>query len=1170
MDKTVDVMRIACEKALTSDAPTDPLFDKVAHFVLFRQKNSIMTKGATESVTGVDVRTFDKSNQVLAGMLLAHDRAERARAEQVVTRTLGVEIFQYLDLGHQDETPMPIASKDSHERLKVLEPSQSPALLDAASEDALQRNVFSIEPAGVTGIRSHRATRQRAKLLQSASEYSMLVRDAEGRWLDIAGSTLTWIQQLDATTSEVLVAAARQRDAVSADANTFPSKIRAVCNDRAKQNPKCERCFLHERTGDGWKLLPFDCESHIVFGIRGEMLRIVDSSVISGSINFHLSVNENLNRYKLKKILRDIVAEWVVVEYGAPPPNSEKFRRHLLFLTVSNSTRKLEKYVSMGALPNGDWEIEGVIQVFLPMGVDVPKPRVVKLICDALDAVLTGSKLTVIDRNRWDGPEQALDQDGLLFGIHGIGYELWKRYRADVMPRRRRANTAPGRGGARARGRGAKAAPKPHPAPPPDHDHADVPAPPQAQNPDECDKSPFERGSPEDTEWTRTKAGKWITTRPLPEVLITRQCCEPSRQYKVEHFKILEDKARKKQREKEAASAMNREPGNFEFTIGNLPKFPLYMMASGILEAKVFKMIDTLLNNAAMWDDLIFDKYKHMQHRALAFRLLIGEGATTEKELARRHRIQPFKSFRVDFLPQTATEIENDPKCFFDEWSLDHYEKSATEGGLTGDPAKAKRRQIARHVLPSIYRLESLHASIRRGLKVCGVQTHQADFLNTNAKWVVDRARSRYRLEEPDLWKELGFDDEGDDADSTRSLSSSESGSDDEAHGTGGGGGGGPWRCFVRKMTLGQKKETDFKTLSELYKVCTPQARAQLVVEGAAATAAHRAGTHSSTSSFGPKTRDVQRARNRHERKSLEDQVRADAATAMVPITHSHSDMDSLSVDRALEVARHASLAEALQAGRRVELAERAVAREENERSRERLLAWYRDRGVQLVDHVQQMLPWAASTLTNFTPVPDSSCQVVKFCPPAHRLTKVFSRVAHEATRTNHIRIVEADFLKKCDPILHNSCPEITDPNPPPRQYRPSCRLCEVCICPGGPGEDIWKLRNRYLAAQKQVFRRDGPLLPLLRDRRIVVRLQGFQDPITDPWEMRDASKRGTSHALFEKEFWLAIAHQSLTPYSPTFYTMTLRSTDTPDCESALEPGEVLLQVAVCNNDGLD
>lgn len=239
-----------------------------------------------------------------------------------------------------------------------------------------------------------------AKLLQSASEFGLLVRLPSGKLLTIFGRCLNWIQWLWRTTGKCLLAADEARSVVTPEASHFASKTRVTTLDGASANDRCERQIQRDRAAAGWKRLSVTCFIHKAAIIHTHVFSCVEE-VVSGQVNLALCVNQGVGISALGRHLRSYVAGHLRILRGSCPKDAIPYKRQLLRLCLGRGTRLLEKKAVLWALPNGDWRVCGEIQIYIPEGAPADVAKITDTIAQALELVLLGCRFVVFPRSRW-------------------------------------------------------------------------------------------------------------------------------------------------------------------------------------------------------------------------------------------------------------------------------------------------------------------------------------------------------------------------------------------------------------------------------------------------------------------------------------------------------------------------------------------------------------------------------------------------------------------------------------------------------------------------------------------------------------------------------------------------------------------------------------------------
>ncbi|CAK0849733.1 unnamed protein product, partial [Prorocentrum cordatum] len=188
------------------------------------------------------------------------------------------------------------------------------------------------------------------------------------------GRAMTWLQHLDRTTGECLLAAAKQRSAITDWHRKFANKLRVSCLGGAGAHDRYEREYLRElrSQADGWHRLPVGCEIHLVAGCHGKTFAPVNP-MIMGQIHWALAINEGTSFNRFQRIAKNIVKERIVFRQGWGPLNLKKPLRDIVaiyfgWLCAARGSRLLAKRLALSFLPNGDWRKTDCVEVCIPVG----------------------------------------------------------------------------------------------------------------------------------------------------------------------------------------------------------------------------------------------------------------------------------------------------------------------------------------------------------------------------------------------------------------------------------------------------------------------------------------------------------------------------------------------------------------------------------------------------------------------------------------------------------------------------------------------------------------------------------------------------------------------------------------------------------------------------------
>ena len=657
------------------------------------------SKKSVAELYNMDIRKMKACTIMLAELVPQYDRMHRRRAESAVVMS-GCSLLQYLECEMCDETPAFVGRQDLNSDM----PKNS---LQAICDEAPPMDAGNRWHPHVAAEKSC-SRPQLTKILQSNSVYSMLVRGQDNMFYIVSGETLNSLDHVERTTAECLHGAYLRRAALSESADAFEDKVLLMAMDGASSNHRWLRCAMLQRPG--WHAIVFVCEDHTIFNIASRVGMSNDID-ITGQIHWALAFNHPMGRRYCKQLLRTILDEWLVIRRGSPPREAKDHLRSLLRLSLVAETYRYEKMFHMMCLPNGDCWKTGTIEVWVPIAVDIDRRRILDAICTSLSFVLFDGMVPVINRNRWRGLYKGCGMFCLLCGLWGLGDELFRRFVTKVqsISAQSRSNTGSFGG------------------------HA------SASTSNDLDiGSNDDRGRmPTDVELHRSLAGSWLNSDPLGRMLVLRMTIEALRIYQERH-NSLPNRCMNQKSEIFDVLVLQGRPSSLKKSL------PFYEVISVDLESSCIQRVQMLLTMPDLWNTILPDKYKTVEMQELAFRNLLCIGGQVHCKLLVKRTRQPMKTFRVDLDADIEGSIVECCKKMHTEWSAKH--SKAHFGNVSADLRQigfAKRVHIACNASITIKLLESLHAQVRRNIKCQGIQIHGVDFIDLNAKWVMNRCRCR-------------------------------------------------------------------------------------------------------------------------------------------------------------------------------------------------------------------------------------------------------------------------------------------------------------------------------------------------------------------------------------------------------------------------------------------
>ena len=151
----------------------------------------------------------------------------------------------YFDFARQDESPLPVALENANQLFlatkKIIDAQQPQPDTNPLALCRYQKNPVQF---------TQRKERKSAKILQSESEWAMLIKLTSGEYVTIHGTALMPLQLLDRNTGECLLEADLRRCPISDKINSFSEKTRFTALDGALANERCEKALLQHRGDD--------------------------------------------------------------------------------------------------------------------------------------------------------------------------------------------------------------------------------------------------------------------------------------------------------------------------------------------------------------------------------------------------------------------------------------------------------------------------------------------------------------------------------------------------------------------------------------------------------------------------------------------------------------------------------------------------------------------------------------------------------------------------------------------------------------------------------------------------------------------------------------------------------------------------------------------------------
>ena len=1067
---------------------------KVAHFYVGGRSGRVMTKAAASEVLGVDERRLESDGCRLANAAVHVDHNVRQLLEALLGQTIADEdLLAYVDGTRSDETPLPVAV-----------PSQSTASqgrVEVHPADAVALQQTALPNFGC----SKRNQKTRNKILQSESTWGMLVR-AKGVLRMIVGSSLTWLQHLERTTGECLAEADRRREAMTSVAHRFRLRTRLSTLDQARSNDRAERFLMSQRPVT-WSRLSFPCMVHITAGAYGKVFDEV-SEDISGQIAFALAVNEGAGLALFRKHLRMQVRSKIVILRGEPSKEAVQYRQHLLKLAMARGPRLLQRKAALLCLPNGDWRRRDRIEVWIPARVtDVDEGQIISAVTASLERVLAGCKFTLYPRHRWTKCDEALNEICLLEGVHGLASSTFPSWAQEVSKATSKQAEAAHPGSEAVldfhAGHSTQAGVMDQGPP----DGLTLLADPGFQvAPDLAAGQCFDQAR-KDNDTHRRMAAEWLATRPLANVLITRQVMEPLRRLLAAQLEISGSHWQHTQRRR-----ASMEPSGL---CGR--SFPVLEYARGGLTTKFHKEVSMLLGEAALWQPIVPELDRTLAKRGLAFRMLSAAGCWIEEGIAHRSRRFPFQLFLLLDSEAHADRILEQPACLLDPWSRDFVEPHRSEvDGLRGPVPRAKALLVASLAKVDIAEIESWHAAVRRRLVSKGVQTHPLTLAALSSERVCDRVRHDGQLWGHTSKTKLRSRPAAQQPDSQGSCDAK------ERHCY-----GGAWRAFIRESSLGTKGRANMKELSKAYRELPSEELDRLKGMGDAARESRQAGAQGS-SSFGLTTREVQRQQQQLQKQTAVARFSASEARHADTI----GEKCDVAINKALATPARRTVAGIVADARAIVAHAGQASRQSEAEEQQHFAEWLATSGLAEVRKLAELHPDISRLAFALEGEPSALCNAVRMVHPTGSTASLFNAATVSSKRCNVAQGLNLDWDAKHRCIFHKECPPIPQEK---QQFAkvPACWELGFCAC-GPVGALLGLMRRKFHVQMKAAFKLKSLERELLSSKFIVAKLHLTKAEVNDPWALASAHSQGLGSTGIDKAVFWHIGAHTFTPFQST------------------------------------
>ncbi|CAK0829047.1 unnamed protein product, partial [Prorocentrum cordatum] len=837
---------------------------------------------------------------------------------------------------------------------------------------------------------------------------------------------------------------------------------------------------------------------------------------ISGQINFSLAVNLGTGMQTFGRCVVAYVKDKLQIKRGEPPPDAVLYRKHLIRLCMARGSRLLAKRLCIQSLPNGDWRRRGVIEVYVPEGIDYDRTRIADVVGRGIQSCVAGRRFKVYPRSRWTGADQAFDEFVMMEAIHGMVSAIWATWCSVA------GSLGPHRGAHASLG-----------ADRPWHsvDRAPSTRPGDMQRDDTATgggDAPGADGMADayeaarmENEQRRRKATDWLRSRPLSRSIVIRQTMEPLRQLRQQHLAIGGKQWQRDHQQEAARSA--------DADVSIDASYPIVVAASGELEKTSHYQFRKLFEESGLWDHLLQPGDMNVKTRNFAFRLCSAADCLVYEAMDILHNAFPIRMFKL-LNGSSLGDVLSMPPCCMDDWSKGFVGRHGldADGAQLSPRAMSELRAHAAVARMHIAAIETRHASIRRRLESKSVQTSPYAFTELSADFVLDHVRIG-GMHWPGLSaqeEDVGADGVSEPEPAVASVSRP----------------GGAWRCWVREQSLGKHGLQDSKELSARYRALSPEEKEGLVQRGAVAT---RSGKDGSGSSFGLRTRDLQRAIDKRRKEGALQQ--ATLALVEMPSLESTDQKCDWAIEQAMRTATNDqknSVNEMMKISREnLRTIQKAEGRKADS-DQAKLVVWHADQGEQLRRTVVDAMPclkdfaWALQFVPGAGPV----SALADVLHPTGSTAKLARSINARTRQTNLGSALDHQWVHMHRPIYHDEC----DPIPDAAIGKPDkvpCQAVGVCCCSPPHRE---KARRSFYSHMKACFKKVSGKRKALEDRIIVAKLTPIDldapgaSSCDDPWSAALAEVAPVAIDTRSTVTYWHVATMSFSPYVGHFRELNL------------------------------
>ena len=708
-----------------------------AHYLgLGKRKFKVVNRSAMAESCDVEYHNVLQRLVRLAELCIQQCRVTRWLIEfRLANSALEYELLVYLECDRNDETPMwcnPI-----NYNVGQMEWQQKPEVASdppsKAFDDALRRLIGQLPQ-----MLRESYNKAVCKLLNAELKYAALIRrTADSVFIRIRGGSLSWIQHVDKNSARTYCQAERERSASSRHVDAFTLPCRLTCQDRYAANKKQERETMAEDRPVNRHSCAFDCRAHMLNGGKPEIRKRLVPATTSGVKNFALSVRGGTLVQLLEQSFVDTIMDPTVITVrinsGTPPESALPFKRCVIGATMGRGRRQVQRRLALEALPNGAWDIDGVLDVWVRPGLRVDRFTLAKTIATALACLIVRGYFAILDEGRWKNAGDCLSRIIMGFAVSGILVPAYKLFAQRVR------SSAP---------RGA--------APLVDDDgHLPMPLlalddePPVGAAVDAAAKAKAapkaiatERKSAfelerEEADKARSTTLSWIDDEPLGTLYLMKLVFDL---YEEANDMYVWMSGKNFETRQQGLVAHGIAQGMSNEDAMQLRTFPVVEAAKHSIDGKFKSGCSALLLDYDKWDPIMRGKNRSVSHRGLCFRVLSMAECGVHDTIWDANEKCPAVMFLALVSDEGAARVEALSECL--KSRLLKAIIAMCPDGLRGRIGRAVLTTFAAEAAVEMWSIEGLHSLIRRHLTTKSTQTIMQSIVEASAEYVIGKSRA--------------------------------------------------------------------------------------------------------------------------------------------------------------------------------------------------------------------------------------------------------------------------------------------------------------------------------------------------------------------------------------------------------------------------------------------